>query len=442
MEIATAKPSFCCLTAIHLTLSFVVRPSAALQAHATAMNATPPPSLKPPFLFRAASTVWRSSRGLNTADKIDPLHGSNARYHSKFAAIPYERAKEMVKDHISFYYDKPSELSSWSVSLLYVLVHATRKAHHLKQKDVIIYVMDTKHLDGSRLHSAVKLLEHYDIAKVPYRDSGIPLRAFVDGEYFIHGKIEKGRLWEVVELDQLLEDDELWNAVPGLKKDSYQQPFMPRLKRLRARYFGRRNQYSPLIPRPRRFESIKNIAMCFRREWWSVIIIALISNGRCYLSREDIAALRLELKYMKLPDVPFAKDQGLRTVHREWKNVPEAQQFMRVLRRLLHNNDILDQNVPSSDNSSIAYADEYESYSMSDEDDDAWTRDDDDPGVDYPWTGEMNEYELIKLGAHLSTSHKDNEIWTKNDDKDYPAIGADNEYEMIRREARLSIVLY
>lgn len=80
-------------------------------------------SIKPPFLFRAAS---KQSRGINTTTEIDPLAGYEWKYHADMASINYPDLRQMVHDHIKFIYKSPSEFSSWSVSPLYVLVHAVR----------------------------------------------------------------------------------------------------------------------------------------------------------------------------------------------------------------------------------------------------------------------------------------------------------------------------
>ena len=64
-------------------------------------------------------------------------------------------------------------------------------------------------------------------------------------------------------------------------------------------------------------------------------MVALISDKRRDLSSEGITTLLEGLGSMRLPEVPWSTDKALRTIHHSWKGVPEAQQFMQLL-RLLH----------------------------------------------------------------------------------------------------------
>jgi hypothetical protein len=69
---------------------------------------------KPPFLFRAASkdSDVRASRGLNTADEVDPLFYTESKYHTDLTSIEIPKARMMIHDHINYNYDTPSEFSS------------------------------------------------------------------------------------------------------------------------------------------------------------------------------------------------------------------------------------------------------------------------------------------------------------------------------------------
>ena len=114
------------------------------------------------FLFRAVS---HASRGRNTSMVIDPLHGYSPEYHASLSSIPYNEARMMIRDHLNYEYRSPSEFSSWSISLLWVLVHAVRKAYDCGEWDILIYALDTSKLPPARIHSASELLEkqNYDL---------------------------------------------------------------------------------------------------------------------------------------------------------------------------------------------------------------------------------------------------------------------------------------
>jgi hypothetical protein len=66
-------------------------------------------SPRPPYIFRAASD---RSRGLNTRDVIDPLHGYGRQYHQNLDAMPVPILADMVYYHIRWKYKVPSEFSS------------------------------------------------------------------------------------------------------------------------------------------------------------------------------------------------------------------------------------------------------------------------------------------------------------------------------------------
>ena len=58
---------------------------------------------KPPIPFRAAASD--GSRGLNTADEIDPLFGRGSQYHEDLATMPHFDARMMIRDHVNYNYN-------------------------------------------------------------------------------------------------------------------------------------------------------------------------------------------------------------------------------------------------------------------------------------------------------------------------------------------------
>lgn len=143
-------------------------------------------STSPPFLFRAASHLSQGvklaerdtkqlrkikdtvSRGINTTELIDPLDGYGVDYYEDLAEIEsIGIMQHMLKNHISYENRVASEFSSWSVSLLYVLVHAMRKSYN-ESNGILIYVMDTNKLpESSKIFTARDLLRKHGLHKVP-----------------------------------------------------------------------------------------------------------------------------------------------------------------------------------------------------------------------------------------------------------------------------------
>ena len=126
--------------------------------------------------------------------------------------MDFSEAGMMIYDHLKYVYRSPSEFSSWSVSLLFVLQHALRKAYSGGEEDILIYVMDTRSLPEERIHYAPDLLKTYKVnwAAVGGIESKNKFEKYAQGEYLIHGKLDNAvGLWRAVNLDQLL-DAGLW----------------------------------------------------------------------------------------------------------------------------------------------------------------------------------------------------------------------------------------
>ncbi len=218
----------------------------------------------PPFLFRAAGIKQSKgsgskgsgskdsgSRGRNDAHVIDPLSGYSATYHSHLEAIP--QARQMIKNHISYLYPEPSEFSSWSVSLLYVLVHTMRKVFHRKEEDVRIYVMDTAKLPPTnRAHSATDLVRWYHLDSTPY------LEDYAEGEFLVHGKLynTSGKLWQAVKFADLLSEG-LLKLMPYLEAEDLDKLFQ-NVRDLRAAHFAAQG----MPPLPCRWAELDLASIC------------------------------------------------------------------------------------------------------------------------------------------------------------------------------------
>lgn len=291
---------------------------------------TLPPDGLPPFLFRAASS--NGSRGINTAFEIDPLAGTGEDYHPNIEAIPELPRK--LYDHIKYEYLTPSEFSSWSVSLLYVLVHANRKAHFLNEANVLIYVLDTRKLEASRVRSAVQLLKENHVAS-----QGNVLEQYAEGEFLIHGKLENkdGKLWHSVNFDDLM-DAGLWERFWFLRKEMGKEKLKDLFRVVitrRAVWFKEGTKLpESIVP------SLQRLARCFGEEWEGVVMVALFSMRERALNQKGMNAIQAAVRGMRIMKLDWEGDVKLRGLHlgRALQKCPETRLMMRIL-RMLHDRE-------------------------------------------------------------------------------------------------------
>ncbi|KAK4893066.1 hypothetical protein LTR27_008603 [Elasticomyces elasticus] len=127
----------------------------------------------PRFLFRASSDESRGGPAGNTAFLIDPLAKTDEAYCSRFTDLDWEDADLQLETHFGYQYKHPSPFSSWSTSLLWVLVHAVRKSVVYHETDGLIYVLDTEALVGQeRVFSARRLVETLAVSNSAYKRDG------------------------------------------------------------------------------------------------------------------------------------------------------------------------------------------------------------------------------------------------------------------------------
>lgn len=282
----------------------------------------------PPFLFRAASSSY--SRGINTADLIDPLAGTGSTYHSDIDSIPELHWK--LYDHINYEYKTPSEFSSWPVSLLYVLVHANRKAHFFTEANVLIYVLDTSKLaDVGRVRNAVRMLRDLRV-----KSKSDVLEQYAQGEFLIHGKMENesGMLWKCVEFDELMEKG-LWECFYHFRKDlgweDKLKPLFPMAMRLRGGWF----KEDAGLPEGA-VGKLRRLAGVFGREWEGVIMVGLICLRKRALHPDGLKLIRKAVEGMKLPELDWDGNVKLRVMHvsEVVRKCPESRLMLQVLRML------------------------------------------------------------------------------------------------------------
>lgn len=111
------------------------------------------------------------------------------------------KAKEMIREHLLWHYHYPSEFSSWSSLLLFVLQHAVREdaeKDKYNEHNVCICVLDTRALSEVYIYPATTLLRVYGID-----DCGKLKHSYYEGEYLAHGGVEDGTCFKVVSLRDL-----------------------------------------------------------------------------------------------------------------------------------------------------------------------------------------------------------------------------------------------
>ncbi|KAK3629897.1 hypothetical protein LTR56_017792 [Elasticomyces elasticus] len=172
----------------------------------------------PRFLFRASSNESRGGPAGNTAFVIDPLAKTDEAYSSRFTHLDWEDADLQLETHFGYQYKHPSPFSSWSTSLLWVLVHAVRKAVVYHETNVLIYVLDTGALVGQeRVFSARRLVEMLAVSNSAYQRDGWlkHVYKYSVGEYIVHGKLYETDGFKSVSLDTLVKAG-LFESVPTL----------------------------------------------------------------------------------------------------------------------------------------------------------------------------------------------------------------------------------
>ncbi|KAK8173937.1 hypothetical protein IWX90DRAFT_428341 [Phyllosticta citrichinensis] len=210
----------------------------------------------PRYLFRAFSD---QSRGTNSATEAIP----DASCHTTITADEklISSTKHMISDHLLYKYSTPSEFSSWSSSLLFVLRHAIRRAHQpsLQDTDVFICVLDTKTLpDDLHIYPATALMAAYDIKPIVVR----PLNRndkrnwlvphYYLGEYLLHGPLSLAASkcaavkMQAVSLD-CLEHTGLYSLLPALNNATINS-LAPEVRALRRALSGRDAKLEPLLP--------------------------------------------------------------------------------------------------------------------------------------------------------------------------------------------------
>ena len=153
-------------------------------------------------------------------------------YHESVLDIPFTEAKAMLKAHIIDKNTRMLEFSSWSSSLLCILLDATRKAKYRHEAIVCVYVLSTRKLAQASVFPASMLLRAYDI-----KSKGELPRSIYSSEYLVHGAIGNEACFRVAGLQQLREGG-LHDLFPELDVQQGPKPLSQRLEDLRLKFFA------------------------------------------------------------------------------------------------------------------------------------------------------------------------------------------------------------
>ncbi|KAK8253850.1 hypothetical protein IWZ00DRAFT_209134 [Phyllosticta capitalensis] len=211
----------------------------------------------PRYLFRAFSD---QSRGTNSATEAIP---DTSPCHTIITTDEklISTTKHMISDHLLYKYSTPSEFSSWSSSLLFVLRHAIRRAHQprLQDTNVVICVLDTATLpQNRRLYPATALMAAYDIKPIVVRPFDRTDKRnwlvphYYLGEYLLHGPLSltapdcAAIKMQAVSLDNL-EQTGLYCPFPALN-NATSHSLAPEVRALRRALSGRDAPLEPLLP--------------------------------------------------------------------------------------------------------------------------------------------------------------------------------------------------
>ncbi|KAK4552213.1 hypothetical protein LTR86_010567 [Recurvomyces mirabilis] len=279
---------------------------------------------KPRFLFRASSNQSRGGPKGNTLTTVDPLARSQTvDYHSCLAAIPRSRARSMLEHHFLWHYEHDSEFSSWSTSLLWVLVHTIRKQVIRHDTNILIYVLDTAGVEDNRIHSALKLLEVFNLGHHEQ------LLEYCKGEYLVHRLLRATMGFKAVKLEKVTHAG-LYEVFPDLQSSAAAGHLYLRVRdHLRPLYFDRiwPLSYAEVL-------GLKRHGQCFGGTWEAVMTIAFLGMRRHRGESNRVQTLIAGLQYLPVRPAPTCTPTRSTISNESEQDSPEAQKFGALLNSL------------------------------------------------------------------------------------------------------------
>ncbi|KAK4541995.1 hypothetical protein LTR36_007195 [Oleoguttula mirabilis] len=300
---------------------------------------------QPRFLFRAASDRSRGGPSGNSIHLINPLAGYSAMddgtYYDRFTAMAWDQADMMLLLHFQYNYKFPSAFSSWSVSLLWVLMHAARKAEIDREENVLIYVLDTSEMSGGlRTYHAQQLVHLFQLQE---RHDQSSLEQYALGEYLVYGKLRSSDGFMSVRFETLKDAGLLVEGIRKLDPEPrWDDGLHQRIHKLRNIYYHPRHLTLPsivlhppedwilrddgteiwLLPR-KYFAILRRLGKCFGDVWEATMTLAFASLRRRDIWSDGMGNLLSELDGLQYHR-PIA-----RVVVRD--QIEEHSQFVRML---------------------------------------------------------------------------------------------------------------
>ncbi|KAK4898304.1 hypothetical protein LTR49_027841 [Elasticomyces elasticus] len=210
--------------------------------------------------------------------------------------MTWPAARLMLQKHLEWDYGYPSEFSSWSVSLLWVLVHAVRKTTvhlgHAANTDIKVYVLDTLTIDAIRVHRTRNLVNLFRLRSISNVDR------YSQGEYLVHGRIQDVDGFRAVGLNRLITVG-LYERFPGLTPQSAEREY-----KLYCRSQELRCTYSKTwVVSPGLTSNYRQLGSCFGRSWEAFMTLAFVS-----IRQRETGTAAIDILLADLYDLPLPPD--------------------------------------------------------------------------------------------------------------------------------------
>ncbi|KAG8622926.1 hypothetical protein KVT40_009243 [Elsinoe batatas] len=289
------------------------------------------------YLFRAASFL---SRGKHDFVTINGQTRQGDHDRDIFDVKNIRLARQQVSKHLSWQHHRAEVvLTSWSSSLVFVLVHAwlmqdrSSRGNTVKDEDILVYIMDMQLVqdlnkgkhdvhEHHQIHSAQKLISWF-------RPS-LERSDLYDMEYLVSGKLDSSptsTIFDSVTLKQL-KDAGLEVLIPELFK-------IERSKHLATEYQGTMEKLfrSVQFVQEHELSAASDISKLFKIQFKIPMQVALISLRRRYLDVGQDALLSRLIRHIqdhkgRLDDIKPKIIDGLHPVKPGDSGVPDADQIM------------------------------------------------------------------------------------------------------------------
>ncbi|MCJ1401006.1 hypothetical protein MMC11_004218 [Xylographa trunciseda] len=275
----------------------------------------------PPYLFRAS---YNRSSSANRRNSIIPRPKQANSRHESILGIPFVEAKEMLEKHLLQKSTRMSQFGSWSSSLLFVLQDAMRKADYQPEATVCIYVLNTRKLINVSIFPATMLLRAYGI-----KSEGTLQQDHCNSEYLAHGTLDDETCLSAVALHHLIEGG-LYDLFPELSEEQGKKALSQRVEDLRLKFFAHTWPITACG-----VGALRDLALCFGTEWVLPMTVAFLSlRLRRQKGRQYLHDMLQALSGLKFPEGCLANDYLFGDFHCSTQDVPEVEQFTRLLHRV------------------------------------------------------------------------------------------------------------